>query len=793
MSAILGTAVTGSAGAYTIDNSLRIRSSASAYLSRSIGSTTNNTKWTWSAWIKLGTIPTGEQGLFGAGGGAFFNVQFWASTPGALAIRQYNGSADVFQLITTQLFRDPSSWYHLVVAYDSTQATASNRIKLYVNGSQVTAFSTASYPGLNQTTYVNTSGNPMQFGRRAIGDNYWDGYVAEQILVDGQQLDASSFGATNASTGVWQPKAYTGTYGTNGFYQKYSDVATTSASNAGLGKDFSGNGNYFVTNNISVTAGSTYDAMTDSPTPKSATVGNFATLNPILQNGWWAAPSRGSISYGNLRLSQNNGTAFSTFDVNTNGKWYCELTITSYGQASASSEIIVSAYSRNTFEVAYYRNGNKSVNNTVTAYGATWTTGDVIGIAIDKTNNQVTFYKNNVSQGTITNTFPNETVLVGYYAEATGTDTVDFNFGQRPFTYTPPSGYVRLQSYNLPTPTIGASSTKLANKYFDILLYTGDGSSNRALTGLNFQPDFVWNKARSNAYSHKLYDAVRGVTKQISSDLTTAEVTTGSSFLVSFDSGGITIGNDTGFNGSGATFVDWFWKANGAGSTNTSGSITSTVSANTTSGFSIVTWTYNSSGGTIGHGLGAAPKMILQKDRSSGAGYNWDVYTSTTGPTQRLILNSTVAAQTYSGPWNNTAPTSTVFSSGSAWYTNGDTMVSYCFAEVAGFSKFGSYTGNGSADGPFINLGFRPKYVMFKRTDSAGHWIVFDTSRDPYNVTQNSLQPDSSVAENQSYGQFDLVSNGIKIRTTDIGTNASGGSYIYMAFAESPFNYSLAR
>jgi hypothetical protein len=329
----------------------------------------------------------------------------------------------------------------------------------------------------------------------------------------------------------------------------------------------------------------------------------------------------------------------------------------------------------------------------------------------------------------------------------------------------------------------------------DVLTYTGNSTSNRALTGLNFQPDFVWNKARSNGYNHKLYDSVRGVTKQLASNLTDAESTTGTDFLVSFDSNGITIGNDTGFNGSGATFVDWFWKAGGAtGVTNTAGSITSTVSANTSAGFSVVTYTGNgTAGATVGHGLGVAPKMIIVKNRTTTTG--WPTYhasQSATPANNFLMLNETAATGVLSTIWNNTAPTSTVFSIGTSALVNGAfNFVAYCFSEVAGYSKFGSYTGNGSADGTFVHLGFRPAFVMVKRINSTNNWIMWDTSRSNDNIVDDWLYANLSDAEAVASG-CDFLSNGFKLRNS---ANAINGSepYIYMAFAENPFKYSLAR
>jgi hypothetical protein len=675
------------------------------------------------------------------------------------------------------------------LAVDTTQATAGNRVLLYVNGASVTDITGVTVPAQNTNLAVNSTA--AHYIGQFNSSNYFDGYMTEVNFIDGQALTPTSFGSTNALTGVWQPARYTGTYGTNGFYLKFTDNSTAAA----LGTDFSGNSNTWTTNNISVTAGVTYDSMTDVPTLTSATAANFAVLNPILQNSWWASPNRGNISNANLRLSGQNGTAFSTFDVATTGKWYLELTITSYNNGSTyPSSIITSARSRNTFEISYLATGVKSINSTPSAYGASWTTGDIIGIAIDKANNQVTFYKNNVSQGAITNTFPSETVLVGYYAENVASDTIDFNFGQRPFTYTPPTGFVALNTFNLPTSTIVKGNTVMSATLFD----TNGGSYPKSITGVGFQPDFVWIKSRSQAYPHYLWDVVRGTgIKSLSTNSTAAEGADGVTSLTSFNSDGWTIGAG---NGVGETNgVSWNWKANGAGVSNTNGTITSTVSVNASAGFSVVTYTGTGVAATVGHGLGVAPSFIVVKRRDSTA--NWNVYHASVGATGVLLLNTTDSTTTTSVPWNNTAPTSSVFTVGTGADVNasGGTFVAYCWAAISGFSAMGSYVGNASADGPFVFTGFRPKYVLIKRSTGAtdlGNWILMDTARDSYNVANNQLYPNTSNAENGIGGSgddIDILSNGFKVRGSGGWTNQSGSTMVYICYAENPFRNSLAR
>jgi len=327
--------------------------------------------------------------------------------------------------------------------------------------------------------------------------------------------------------------------------------------------------------------------------------------------------------------------------------------------------------------------------------------------------------------------------------------------------------------------------------YFNTTAYTGDGIAGRNLTTGTFQPDLVWIKSRSDTDNHRLVDAVRGATKHLESDNNGAEQT--SSNVTAFTSTGITLSSNGAVNANAETYVSWNWKAGGTGVSNTDGSITSTVSANTTSGFSIVSYTGNGTGGaTIGHGLSSALSVVIIKRRNTTG--EWVFGCSSLGFTKFMEMNSTGAVQTNSTRFNDTAPTSSVFSVGTAvdTNTNGGTYVAYCFAEKKGFSKFGKYTGNGSADGTFVYTGMRPAMVIIKRTDSAGtYWSITDNKRDTYNVTYKRLFTNTSDAENTGLNpNLDFYSNGFKLRSTDSSNNASGGTYIYMAFAESPFTTS---
>ena len=351
----------------------------------------------------------------------------------------------------------------------------------------------------------------------------------------------------------------------------------------------------------------------------------------------------------------------------------------------------------------------------------------------------------------------------------------------------------------MPTPTIPAG-----NLFMNATLYTGTGVGSRVITngvaGASFQPDFVWLKNRTSPYSHQTNDSVRGATNGcLYTDLTYAvDANFG---ITSFNSNGFTLGNTASLisqsfgsqNGTGDNYVGWQWKAGGTAVTNTSGTISSQVSANTTSGFSVVTYTGSGTGGaTVGHGLGVAPSFIAIKSRSSTE--SWQNYHVSLGATKAIFLNLSQGFTTSNVYFNDTSPTSSVFSLGTGTQANGNgtTYVAYCWSQIAGYSAFGSYTGNGSADGPFIYTGFRPRFVLLKRTDTSEDWVVYDTARDPYNTSQYILYPNGSYAESSGYA-LDILSNGFKLRNTVTSNNASGGTYIYAVFAENPFKYANAR
>ena len=461
-----------------------------------------------------------------------------------------------------------------------------------------------------------------------------------------------------------------------------------------------------------------------------------------------------------------------------------------------------SNFSQDSTGYAYNTTGQKLNNGSAASYGSALSAGSIVGVALDLDNGKIWWSLNGTFQASgdpAAGTGEAFSGLSGTFAPAfavdygTGTSRLIANFGQTGgLAYTPPTGFVALSSANLPTPTITDGSTN-----FQTTLYTGNGTAigsggNPVSQSENstFQPDFVWIKRRDSAVEHVLTDAVRGVTEELSSNDTGAEETVAEG-ITTFGSSGFTVGSDGSYNTNTGTYAAWQWLAANGTASNTDGDITSTVSANTTAGFSVVTYTGTGSAATVGHGLGVAPQFIAIKGRTNVD--SWGVYPGTStgyGGQYRLKLNETSSVAASSVYWNNTDATSSVFTVNTNAQVNGSGVdyVAYCWAEVEGYSKIGSYTGNGSTDGPFVWCGFRPAFVLVKRTNSADNWAMYDAVRDPYNVAEKYLYADLNNAEATfSTAKIDFLSNGFKWRGAVNFGNASGNTYIYMAFAEHPF------
>jgi hypothetical protein len=760
---------------YNLTRSVRLRASASASLTRTFSTPTSQNVFTLSLWIKRGDLSA--------------NRTLFCDSAGNDGLRFSSGNIIRLEgnvgISSTAVFRDPSAWYHIVYRQNGTTGT------VWINNNSVLT-------GTVTVSSLNTAASMTLGGIASLG--FFDGEMTEINFIDGQALTPSSFGSTNALTGVWQPAPFSGgSYGTNGFYLPFTDnSALTTSSNVGLGKDFSGNGNYWTTNNISITSGVTYDSMTDVPTLTSATAANFAVLNPLdIQN------ATGTFSNGNLNYSYpstggvNVAGVASSIAIPTGTKIYFEVTSTTssfplgVGIRKAGTVGTYNEYCGfSAFEYVYLFNGNKKNNNTSTAYGATYTVGDVVGCAVDLVNNQVTFYKNGTSQGVAFTGLSGDYLFIVGTQSGVNTSTGSANFGQQPWAYSPPTGFVSLNTFNLPTSTIVKGNTVM-----DATTYTGTGASLSVTNTASFKPDLVWVKGRSGATDHALYDSVRGTTKQLESNNTGAE-TTEATGLTAFGSAGFTVGALAQMNTSAATYVGWQWQAGqGSSSSNTNGSITSTVSVNASAGFSVVTYTGTAVAATIGHSLGVKPSLMILFNRSIVG--ERPVYSSVIGASNYLYINATNASAAFSGFFNNTEPTSSVFSVGTDSRVNGsgNALVAYCWTPIAGYSAFGSFVGNGSSDGTFVYTGFRPRFVMFKQTNAVSDWQIIDTARSPYNVTNTALFPNLSIAETTAPPTYDrdFLSNGFKMRSTASYINGSGNTFIYMAFAENPLKYALAR
>lgn len=764
-----------SGAGYQVQNSLRFRGSANAFLSRTFAAG-DQQKWTFSFWFKGWTAGVQQNILQGGGAGG---SSIYKGSDDALHLTLTLGSPET--RVTSAKYRDPAAFYHVVVAVDSTLATAADRAKIFVNGERVTSFATSNDPVLN-SSYVMNSAVGHVIGQSTVQVGGWaDGYLADPVFVGGQSLLPSSFGQLDVSTGQWVAKRYAGTYGTNGFYLDFKDPTTTSS----LCLDRSGNGNNWTPNNISVTPGVTYDSMIDVPlVAGGGERGNYCVLNAITKQAT-------VVSFLDANLAVNLGSATDRGAVGTifvsSGKWYFEYK----GPGSAAVDKIGVIAEDGTFfggevskGVQYWADGKKTVDGVNSSYGAAYTSSDVIGIALDNDAGSVTFYKNGVSQGVVPVAVRNYSAAISD-ANGLGSGPHYINFGQRPFAHTPPSGFKALHTGNLPTPTI-----KRGDDHVDVNLRTGNGTT-QTITGKRFSPGLVKNKTRSSNFIHKWTDVARGVTNAISSANDSAQVSDAGG-LTAFTADGFTVGSANAYNNNAITFADLMLKAGGAPVANLNGSLASQVSANPTAGVAIVTYSGSGANATVGHGLGIAPAMVIIK-RLNGAS-SWKVYHQNLGPSNYLNLDTTDSVIADGTVFASTAPTSSVFSVGSSISTNaaGGTYVAYCFAEIPGFSKVGFYTGNASADGPFAYTGFKTKWLTIKNVnDNTTAWSEFDTARSPANVVSARLQLDSDATED-SLAQFDIVSNGFKCRLNN-NNNTSGHVIIYLALAESPFKYANAR
>jgi len=593
--------------------------------------------------------------------------------------------------------------------------------------------------------------------------------------------------------------------GINSFYLKFDDNSSTAA----LGTDSSGNSNTWTANNFSVAAGAGNDSLLDTPsnyTSGGTTGGNFCTWNNLSTRDV-------TFKQGNLQVSRTGSGASgwrnvaSTIAVSS-GKWYAEFdTVGSqngglfigvqkipedngqFNPPSFSNNIC--GMTANSFSLNCF-SGAKRTNGSDASYGSGMSLNDKIMCALDLDNGKIWWGKNGTwfdSGDPDSGTNAAFTGLTGTFVFAvsiSADEIINSNFGQRAYSYNNNiSGFKSVCTQNFADPTIADGSTAM-----DAVTYTGTGSS-FSITGINHSPDLVWYKSRSNSFWHGLYDTVRGVNNGIFSNSTQAE--TNYAAITAFNSDGFTIGTVGDVNTNNATYVAWTWDGGASTVSNGDGSITSSVRANASAGQSIVSYNGdNNAGDTVGHGLNGAPELIIIKNRDDA--FTWYVYHSAIGATKYLRLDTTNSATTGSGAFNNTAPTSSVFSLGqdNAVNDGNKDYIAYCFAPVEGYSAFGSYSANGLSDGPYVNLGFRPRLLLLKTTGSAD-WFLIDTARDPSNGCQYYSFPNLVNVEGSGVQFIDILSNGFKYRYGGGGLNTSGETITYGAWAEHPFKTSRAR
>ena len=776
-------------------NCLRFNDDDTAYLSRTPGSAGNRRTWTVSWWEKKAIPNNGyvySQGTNGATNNIFIGPN---ASDGKLWVREItSGGGDVWGWKTDAYYRDPSAWYHFVVAVDTTQATSTDRVKVYINGVQQTLTAAGGgAPSLNLETELNNT-TTGYIGAWTTSGAYKDGYLAEVYLIDGTALTPSSLGETDSTYGHWKPTAWSGTYGTNGFHLQFEDSSS-------IGNDSSGNDNDWTPTNLSA-----YDVMAGGSFDVGSGGNTFATLNGLRSN----AGDTVTLSEGNLKATHPSSANILCNILVNSGKWYAEWiresdthSMVGISIEGLDPDVWLGSLSG---QIGYYHTGTIYYNDDSSVSVDSYDIDEVIGIALDLDSSPPTvkFYNENVLVHTrnLESMFSDthlsfacghaNTVGImnfGQDSSFAGNKTAQNNAdsgGVGDFYYTPPTGYKALCTKNLPAPAIADPS-----EHFNIITRAGSNSSS-AITGVGFQPDFIWTKVRGSADSNVLYDAVRG-SDYLFSDTEGSESDTVQ--ITSYDTDGFTYPGNMGIiNRSGQTYVDWCWKAGGTAVSNTDGTITSSVSANTTAGFSIVSYTGNRANATVGHGLSKAPEMIIVKDRS--AVKDWLVYHTSIGNTKNLRLNETDAEDVEALYWNNTSPTASVFTLGasSTGNTDDDTYIAYCWHSVEGYSKFGKYTGNGDADGTFVYLGFRPAYMMVKRSNAADNWVIFDAERVGENPLDEALRANTSDSTSGYSGcPSDFVSNGYKIRGTCSSLNTLDDTYIYMAFAERPLKYARAR
>jgi len=829
----------------TIDQSLRFNDADDHYLNR-VSTTGDRQKWTWSGWLKRSTLGN-VNAIFSEGGtGNSFALYFWSDN--TILAQARDSSSNVFVHQTSALFRDTSAWYHVVYAHDSTQTTDTDRVNLYVNGVEQSIVAVSGndvYPDKDEQININNGGNHSTGYAATNSFDCFDGCMAEVHFVDGQQLNATDFG--ELSNGVWVPKEYSGSYGTNGYRLTFSSNSfTDNTSDPDVFADQAGSNNHNAYN-FKVS-----DIILDSPT------NSFCVFNELDKQ------SNISLQEGGLKVIYTGTSdifgAYSTFHM-TSGKWYAEFRLDSLGGSSYPNVGITKSEEKSTNFLTTtqvnVKNGATTSEGTSGTSIDTFANGDILGIAFDADNGRIYFSKNGTfgqSQDPAAGTgaiFTGLTNSLGYKWGLTSYSSrhAIANFGQDStfadnetaggnsdgngvgdFAYAPPSGFLALCTSNLPEPTIGPNSTTQADDYFDIVLYSGNGtavaSGGNAITSVNFAPEFVWLKRRDATANHGMYSVVQGAGVGVIPSQDSYASFSNTETLNSFDSNGFTLGSNTTNNASSSTNISWNWKLGGtptvdnsagAGAVPTAGSVkidgsnsTATLagtipalrqSVNTTAGISITKYVGTGSNATIAHSLTETPELVICKNLDTTKDFM--VFCDVFAATQYLRLNGATdgikVLTTASTIWNDTAPTSTVVSIGTSGHVNtlNDNHIMWAFHSVEGYCKITQYTGNGNSDGAFCFLGFRARLFIIRSlsTSNTRNWPMFNTETYTYNSdTEVFLRANRNDDEfSGSTRDIDILSNGLKMRNTSNNINGNGEKYLVIAWAENPFKYANAR
>jgi len=817
---------------HQIANSCRFTGSGAMNDSRaSDGSTT---KGTLSFWFKRSTLSDGSNDTFLFYAREDGNNQFRVllKEDDTIELMAEVGASVKIELETTQVFRDTSAWYHFCAIIDMTDGTAGDRAKMYINGERVTAFDVETYPSdASQTMVMNTAATAY-VGENISSGNRFNGYLAEYVVIDGTDQAITDMG--ESKNGVWIPKDPSGlTFGTNGFYLKYE-------SSSDLGNDSSGNNHDFTVSGLSA-----HDQMLDTPTfNSSSNGGNFCTLSGI------AKQSTVTLSEGNLRSDCSNASIVANVESSygfTSGKIYFEMTNHTGSNASYPVMTVTDAEAYNFDDTAYYgygvnRGGDYIINASNTANVGSLncsSTSDIRMFAIDFDNSKLWAGKNGTWYNTSGTSYTNSTgpesgnnyivngwdynvakLFTGHNDSSCG---VNFNFGQDGtfagnktaqgnsdatgygnFYYTVPDGFLAVCSGNQPVADAvdpAQTDDNYPQALYDSKIWTGGGTST-AVSGLGFQPDFVWIKERENSSTYGAFNSTMGNTKLLGLGMTAAAEVNQSADpgLESFDSDGFTVDypNTADFyvNRSGEPYIAWNWRANGGTtSTNSTGSVNVTQQVDPSGAFSISTYTGAGGTGNIGHGLSSAATFVIVK-QTNGVN-NYCVYAKGAQDSGALFAymdtNSVFQSATIFG---NTEPSSTLVYLGDNNEVNHTSRdyIAWCWANVEGYCRSGYYTGNADTDGTSVYLGFRPAFLMVRYIGSGESWVILDDARDGYNVTNKNVRANSSNAEaSGSTYNIDFLSNGFKPRTTWEGLNGNGYRIVYIAMAHNPFKYATAR